>query len=241
MVKDVRQYCESCVTCDSSYPAPSHRRAHLTLSSQPQESWQEIAIDIKGPFGMKPSKRGHRYVLVAIDLFTQAAEIVPIPDESAKTVASAIIQACSANVEFQDPFSQTMACKFDNLTFGTIAHELGIDKKCISALHPQANGTVERLNKTIGDMLRKATNTHREDWDLEIPFVLFNYMNQGHKATGYSPFFLSHGYIPRTARLVVTPPLAKSEQSASQWTATLLSRLKEAHLGAQARDLQTKQ
>ena len=37
MVKDVRQYCESCVTCASSYPAPSHRRARLTLSSQPQE------------------------------------------------------------------------------------------------------------------------------------------------------------------------------------------------------------
>ena len=90
-------------------------------------------------------------------------------------------------------------------------------------------------------MLRKATNTHGEDWDLEVPFVLFNYMNQDYEATGYSPFFLSHGYIPRTPRLVVAPPLAKSEQSASQWAATLSSRLKEAHLGAQARDLQTKQ
>ena len=92
MVKDVRQYCESCVTCASSYPALSHRRARLTLSSQPQEPWQEIAIDIKGQFGTKSSKRGHRYVLVAIDLFTRAAEIVPIPNKSAKTVASAIIR-----------------------------------------------------------------------------------------------------------------------------------------------------
>ena len=75
-------------------------------------------------------------------------------------------------------------------------------------------------------MLRKATNTHGEDWDLEIPFVLFNYMNQDHEATGYSPFFLSHGYIPRTPRLDVAPPLAKSQQSASQWAATLSSSLK---------------
>ena len=84
-------------------------------------------------------------------------------------------------------------------------------------------------------MLKKATNTHGED--LEIPFVLFNYMNHDHEASGYSPFFLSHGYIPRTPRLVVAPPLAKSQQPASQWAATLSSRLKEAHLGAQARDL----
>ena len=41
--------------------------------------------------------------------------------------------------------------------------------------------------------------------------------------------------------MVVTPPLAKSQQSASQWAATLSSCPKEAHLGAQAWDLQTKQ
>ena len=240
MVKDVRQYCESCVTCASSYPAPSHHRARLTLSSQPQ-AWQEIAIDIKGPFGTKPSKRGHRYVLVAIELFTRAAEILPIPDKSAKTVASAIIRDVFCKRGIPESLLTDRGCEFDNLTLGTIAHELGIDKKRISALHPQANGTVERLNRTIGDILRKATNTHGEDWDLEIPFVLINHMNQEHEATGYSPFFLSHGYIPRTPRLVVVPPLAKGQQPASRWAATLSSRLKEAHLGTQARDLQTKQ
>lgn len=55
MAKDVKQYCQSCVTCASSRPAPSHRGTRLTLSSQPQEPWQEIAMDIKRPFGTKPT------------------------------------------------------------------------------------------------------------------------------------------------------------------------------------------
>lgn len=92
MVQDTQQYCRSCVTCARSCPAPSRRLTRLTLSSQPQEPWQEIAIDIKGPFGTKPSKRGSRYVLAVIDLLTRAAEMIPIPDKSAKTVASAIIR-----------------------------------------------------------------------------------------------------------------------------------------------------
>ena len=91
MVNDVQQYCGSCVTCASSYPPTFHRRTGVTLSSQPQEPRQEIAIDIKGPFGTKSSKRRNRYVLFAIDLFIRVAEIVPIPEKSAKTVASAII------------------------------------------------------------------------------------------------------------------------------------------------------
>ena len=241
MVKDAQQYCRSCVTCASSRPAPSHRCTRLTLSSQPQEPWQEIAIVIKGPFGTKPNKRGNRYVLVVIDLLTRAADVIPIPDKSAKTVARAIIRDVFCRRGIPESLLTDRGCEFDNLTLTTIAHELGIDKKRISALHPQANGTVERLNRTIGDMLRKSTNERGEDWDLEIPFVLFNYMNQDHEATGYSPFFLSHGYFPRTPRLVVAPPLAKSQQPASQWAATLSSRLKEAHSGAQTRDLQMKQ
>lgn len=72
MAKDVKQYCQSCVTCASSRPAPSHRGTRLTLSSQPQEHQTH-------------RERANRYVLVVIDLLTRAAEIIPIPDKSAKT------------------------------------------------------------------------------------------------------------------------------------------------------------
>ena len=92
MVRDVTNYCRSCVPYARNRPSPSHPCAGLTLSSQPQEPWQEIAMDIKGPFGRKSTKRGNRYVLVVVDLLTRAAEMIPIPDKSAKTVANAIVR-----------------------------------------------------------------------------------------------------------------------------------------------------
>lgn len=46
---------------------------------------------IKGPFGKKPTQRGKRKVLVVMDLLTRAAEMIPIPDKSAKTVAYAVV------------------------------------------------------------------------------------------------------------------------------------------------------
>ena len=132
-------------------------------------------------------------------------------------------------------------CEFDNQAIRTIAHELGIDKKRVSALHPQANGIVERLNRTIGELLRKTTDQCGDNWDLEIPFVQFHYMNHDHSATIYSPFYLSYGYHPRTPRLVLAPTATKRRQTAQQWVSTLASRLKIAHSGAVTHDLQAKQ
>ena len=145
MVRDVTNYCRSCIPCARNRPSPSHPCAGLTLSSQPQEPWQEIAMDIKGPFGRKPTKRGIRYVLVVVDLLTRAAEIISIPEKSAKTVANTIVREVFCRRGLPESILTDRGCESDNQALSTIAHELDIDKKRISALHPQANGNVERL------------------------------------------------------------------------------------------------
>ena len=126
-------------------------------------------MDIKGPFGKKPTKNANRYVLVVVDLLTRAAEMIPIPDKSAKTVASAPIRDVFCRRGIPESILTDRGCEFYNQTLSTIAQELGIVKKRISPLHPQANGIVERLNRTIGEVLRKTTDQCGEDWDLEIP------------------------------------------------------------------------
>ena len=107
-----------------------------------------------------------------------------------------------------------------------LATELGIDKKRISPLHPQANGAVERLNRTIGQMLRKTQEDN--DWDLKIPFVRFNYLNQEHSSTGYSPFFLTYGRHPRTPVLINNNSMSKPK-TPQKWATDLAKTLKEAH------------
>ena len=63
--------------------------------------------------------------------------------------------------------------------------------------------SLKDLTKQIGEMLRKTIDQCGDNWDLEIPFAQFHYMNHDHSATGYSPFYLSYDYHPRTPQLVL--------------------------------------
>ena len=78
-------------------------------------------MDIKGPFGKKPTKNGNRYVLVVVDLLTRAAEMIPIPDKSAKTVASALIRDVFCRPRIPESILTDCGCEFDNQALSTIA------------------------------------------------------------------------------------------------------------------------
>ena len=56
-----------------------------------------VAVNLMGPFGRKSTERGNRYVLVALDLLTKGVELTAIPDKSAKTVASSLVESVFAS------------------------------------------------------------------------------------------------------------------------------------------------
>ena len=59
--------------------------------------------------------------------------------------------------------------------------------------HPQTDGLVERFNKTLKSMLRKAVTKEGKDWDKLIPYLLFAYREVPQASTGFSPFELLYG------------------------------------------------
>ena len=62
--------------------------------------------------------------------------------------------------------------------------------------HSQSNGVIERLNKTIKNMLSKVTVDHEDKWHEYLPLVLFAYNSSKHESTGFSPFEPMFGQNP---------------------------------------------
>ncbi|BHF81301.1 hypothetical protein SprV_0702443100 [Sparganum proliferum] len=71
-----------------------------------------IGVDIIGPIA--PSVRGNRYILVMVDFFTKMAEVEPLPNMSADTVAQAIFNGWDR----ERPFATEITVHFNRLKLG---------------------------------------------------------------------------------------------------------------------------
>ena len=236
MKEDVRNYCRSCVTCAKSNDPPKGFRAPLSVTTQPTEPWQHVALDLMGPLGTSATKKGNRYVLVALDLFTKGIELVAITDKSAKTVAEALIEHVFYRHGLPESLLTDRGLEFDNRYMNAISQAVGLDRKKISAFHPQSNGAVERCNQTVGSLLRRTAQERDGDWDDYLAMVRFQYMTSMHSTTGHTPFFLQFGRAARTPIQTESPQPTGRPPDEDSWVRDLIERLTKAHEGVIMRE-----
>ena len=187
--EDVKLFISRCPQCQKrSNPPKTHR--HALVDWKASYPFHHIGIDFMGPL---PESNGHKVILLIGDHFTKWYEAVPLPDQRASTTATALIEHWISRFGCPHSIHSDQGRNFESLLFKNLLSLFEIDKSRTTAFHPQSNAVIERMNRTLQNMLAKCINAEQNNWSQQFPYVMMAYRSSVHESTGYTPQFLVHG------------------------------------------------
>ncbi|KAJ8395732.1 hypothetical protein AAFF_G00029690 [Aldrovandia affinis] len=169
-------------------------------------------------------------VLVATDHFTKMAYAFPCRNQTAKQVARKLWDCVFCVYGFPERIHSDQGASFESELVSELLQLSGVAKSHTTAYHPMGNGGTERFNRTLGNMLRALPLRAKQEWPQQIQTLIFAYNATIHETTGYAPFHLMFGRIPRLPVDVMFKSVLHDPVVAdfSSYSKTLLTYLSEA-------------
>lgn len=186
--KDAENFCKTCHGCQVVGGLCNPEPLHMT--ELPQGPWQDIAIDFMGPL---PSGD---YVFAVTDYYSRYVEI-SISKRNTAEVAINSLKKMFATHGLPYTVTSDNGPHFVAEAFKTFLKDNGIKHRKTTPLWPQANGEIERQNRSLLKRMQIA-QVEGKDWKEAVQTYLVAYRNTPHPSTGVCPSELLFGRTLRT-------------------------------------------
>ncbi|KAJ8353092.1 hypothetical protein AAFF_G00109880 [Aldrovandia affinis] len=100
-------------------------------------------------------------------------------------------------IDFWSAETTTTRANFQSELIAELLELAGVGQSRTSPYHPMGNGGTERFNRTLGGMLRSLPPRSKHKWPQMIQTMTFTYNCTQHETTGFAPFYLMFGRVPR--------------------------------------------
>ncbi|XP_062085434.1 uncharacterized protein LOC133791531 [Humulus lupulus] len=128
--------------------------------------------------GSLPTGKGRvKYVMVVVDYFTKWTEAKPLATITLKKVLDFVVKSIICRYEVPRKIVSDNETQFDTELFTEFCENNGIIKSFSSVAHPQENGQVKAVNKTLKNSIKKRLEEAKGKWPEELPKVLWAYKN----------------------------------------------------------------
>ena len=206
MDADVDEYVKSCGKCQRNKARHQQKENRMAPLSVPMRAWEFIGTDFI--MFLPVTSKGFDAICVFSCHFTKMVHLVPChstitSEEFAKLFRRHIFRLHGLpKTIVSDRGTQFVSGMWRQLTA-----DLGIQLAMSTAHQPSTDGQVERINKTLEEMLRSYVNLSHNDWDEWLDCAEFAINKSRAAATGCSPFELVFQHTP------LSPPERQLENS----------------------------
>ncbi|KAG1924959.1 interleukin-1 receptor accessory protein-like 1-A, partial [Pimephales promelas] len=192
MAHDIVHYVRNCKRCIVGKTPEPDARAPLE-NIHTTEPMELICIDFWS------AEQGDKSVdvLVATDHFTKMAFAFPCKNQSAKQVARRLWDDIFCIYGFPKRVHSDQGANFTSKLIKELLDMAEIKKSHTTPYHPMGNGITERFNRTLGSMIRALPPKSKAKWPQSLRVLTFCYNCTVHETTGFAPFYLMFGRIPR--------------------------------------------
>ncbi|XP_064469772.1 uncharacterized protein K02A2.6-like [Ornithodoros turicata] len=205
MDSQVEAAVRNCLVCQSCDKTAKPSFMPMQPVPFPEEPWEQVAMDIVGPFHNAPP--GCKFAITLVDYHSKWPEVGLTDSVTSRTVMDFLLAIFS-----REGYPATVLTdnrpQFKSKAFENFLSERGIRHNTSSLYYPQANGLVERFNRVLKDFVQIALLESRPLKSAILNY-LASYRCTPHATTGASPAMLLHGRQPRTKVDIVGLPSGK--------------------------------
>jgi len=175
-----------CQSCQQS-KIHRHTKSSVQTFGQPSDRFQTVHLDLVGPLPLVVPKNEiytspYRYLLTCIDRATRWVEAIPIVDITAASVAIAFFEVWISRFGVPLNVVTDRGTQFESELFSELSALVGFQRLRTTAYHPQSNGMVERVHRTI----KTAITARKQNWLNALPIILLSIRNLPNDS-GFSP------------------------------------------------------
>ncbi|XP_035984622.1 uncharacterized protein LOC118558239 [Fundulus heteroclitus] len=184
------KHCQRCILGKTPEPAASAPLENIRTSA-PMEL---VCIDF---WTAESGDKKTTDVLVVTDHFSKLALAFPCRNQSAKQVARCLWDKFFCIYGFPKRIHSDQGANFESRLIRDLLEMAGVHKSHTTPYHPMGNGITERFNRTLGGMIRTLSPKYKCKWPQMLQMLTFSYNCTVHETTGFAPFYLMFGRIPR--------------------------------------------
>ena len=197
MHADVKEYIDSCDSCQRITPSNQKPPGFLMPLETPLDRWNSIAIDFI--VGLPSSKHGYDMIMVVVDRFTRRIRLVPLKTTATSAdVLAVFLDRIACQFGFPESIVSDRDPKFVSHYWQAIMKYFKIKPHMASSRHQQTDGLAERTIRTIEDVLRHYIIYQKFDWEECLCFAEFAYNRAVQSSTQMTPFEADLGRLPNS-------------------------------------------
>ena len=192
----VRRRLQTCHTCQMTQSSRYHSRAadYLAPDEVPAYPFEQVHLDILTIEACDE----YSGVILAVDAFSRFVIARPCTSHvSHEDVYRFIMEEIVLKWGAPKRIVTDMGKQFNTTQMKEMRDDLQIKGIFTAPFHAQSNGAAERQHSTLLKILRSFAFERPNNWVDELQCAIFAMNYCCSSSTGFSPFFVLHGYHPR--------------------------------------------